>query len=64
MDAAAVAGWQGFQREAVDQTNGARTMAAGTVRVRFVERAGAGILALATATDTTGRWQAVEWVTG
>jgi hypothetical protein len=64
VDAAAVAGWQGFQREAVDQTNGARTMAAGTVRVRFVERAGAGILALATATDTTGRWQAVEWVTG
>ena len=64
VDAATVAAWQGFQREAVDQTNGARKMAAATVRVRLVERAGDGVLALATATDVTGRWQAAEWLTG
>jgi hypothetical protein len=34
----------------------------GTVRVRLVERAGAGVVALVTGADRTGRWQAGQWV--
>lgn len=63
VDAAAVAGWQGLR---ASNTSFGRTepLAVGSLRVVFVERAGAGTLALVTATDRTGRWQAAEWLAG
>lgn len=53
-------GWQDLARAEVD---GSRLDPA-TSRVRFVERAGPGVLALVTATDTAGSGSAGRWVAG
>lgn len=70
-DAALVAGWQGILlNEAGLAGLGAQhgrakhTMDLASLRLRFVERAGAGTVALATAADRTGRWQVATWVVG
>jgi hypothetical protein len=64
VDAVLVAGWQGLQAWAKkpDMQGERRTMDVRTLQLRFVERAGAGVVALVTADDTTGRWQAAQWV--
>ncbi|HZB51449.1 MAG TPA: hypothetical protein VE547_20345, partial [Mycobacteriales bacterium] len=65
VDAVLVAGWQGLRdsQEQLDKTpGGRRTLDVRTLRLRFVERAGPGVLALVTAADTTGEWQAAQWV--
>jgi hypothetical protein len=65
-EAALVAGWQGIlMGEGRLAGVGAKhTMDPGSLRLRFVERAGAGTLALVTAADRTGAWQASTWVVG
>jgi hypothetical protein len=71
-DAALVAGWQGILlNEGGLASLGAQvnratkyTMDRASLRLRFVERAGAGTVALATAADRTGRWQTATWVVG
>jgi hypothetical protein len=65
VDAVLVAGWQGlraFNAELNRLDGHRRTLDVRTLRLRFVERAGPGVLALVTAADTTGQWQAAEWV--
>ena len=66
VDAAAVAGWRGIVgNERNLAGSGTRhQMDKATFRLRFIERAGAGTLALATAADRTGKWQATSWVVG
>jgi len=71
-DAALVAGWQGILLNEGGlaglgaKTKGVtkHTMDRASLRLRFVERAGAGTVALATAADRTGRWQVATWVVG
>jgi len=66
-DAALVAGWQGIglNERGLAASGGQRhTMDRSSLRLRFVERAGAGTLALVTAADKTGRWQVASWVVG
>jgi hypothetical protein len=62
VDAALVAGWQGL-RDTNPQFRMPRLDPA-TLRVRFVEHAGTGTLALVTAANEAGSWQAAEWVEG
>lgn len=64
VDAVLGAGWHGLQEWAKkpDMRGERRTMDVRTLQLRFVERAGAGVVALVTADDTTGRWQAAQWV--
>ncbi|HEY7101349.1 MAG TPA: hypothetical protein VH573_06880 [Mycobacteriales bacterium] len=71
-DAALVAGWQGILLDeaglaslgAQHDRAAKRTMDPASLRLRFVERAGAGTVALVTAADRTGRWQQASWVVG
>ena len=65
-DAALVAGWQGILLDegGLAALGGKHTMDPATIRLRFVERAGEGTVALATAADLTGRWQSATWVVG
>jgi hypothetical protein len=65
-DAALVAGWHGIRlnERSLAGMGAKHTMDSASLRLRFVERAGAGTLALVTAADRTGRWQAAEWVVG
>ena len=60
VDAVLVAGWQGLRSW---PTESRPAWDARTLRVQFVERAGAGILALVVASDPAGR-RATEWVVG
>jgi len=62
-----VAGWRGIlgnERSLAGSGGTAYQMDKATYRLRFVERAGAGTLAFATAADRTGKWQGSAWVVG
>ena len=64
VDAALVAGWQGLWHGNAQLPAPRNELDPATLRVRFVERAGTGTLALVTAANKAGSWQAAEWVQG
>jgi len=64
VDAALVAGWQGLWHGNAQLPAPRKELDPATLRVRFVERAGTGTLALVTAADKAGSWQAAQWVEG
>jgi hypothetical protein len=64
VDAALVAGWQGLRDSNAQLPAPRKKLDPASLRVRFVERAGTGTLALVTAADEAGSWQAAQWVEG